>query len=99
VRNIGLKRLGDAEIANTGQSVIRHINKSAAKGIRRLQSVKNFNALDNDSKIAHNFSRAALGLIHHQTTTVVTKKLSENASNQTEPVAMAVYLDRIKETL
>lgn len=63
IAKVGLKRLSDAEIVNTGQSIVDRVRRMARKGARRLLSVANFDALPNEAKIKHNAYASLLGAV------------------------------------
>lgn len=63
VRDIGIKRLADAEIVRSGQAYISRIRRHARRGMRVLVSVQNFEALPNDLKIRHNATASMLGAV------------------------------------
>lgn len=64
VRTVGLKRLTDGEIANSGGSILRSINRTTARGLIKLSSVKDFSSLTDHQKIRHNTTTSLLLVFH-----------------------------------
>jgi hypothetical protein len=63
VKNVGLKRLADTEIVQSGQSYISRIRRTARRGMRVLVSVQDFASLPNDLKVRHNATVSMLGAV------------------------------------
>lgn len=63
LHNFGLVRLSDTEIVQTGASTVTKIRRTARRGARRIVAVKDFDAMPNDSKLAHNSYASMLGAI------------------------------------
>ncbi len=63
VRGVGLKRLADTEIVQSGQAYITKIRRHARRGMRVLVSVQDFGALPNDLKVRHNATVSMLGAV------------------------------------
>lgn len=64
VRGVGLKRLTDSEIAESGTHVLRHINRSAKRGGQTLGCVNNYAGLTPSQQIRWNASMSLLGVFY-----------------------------------
>lgn len=67
VKNVGLKRLTDSAVVLTSQSTMRHINRSAKRGVQRLSCVQNFDGLTKEEMVRHNTSMSLLGVFYEIT--------------------------------
>jgi len=67
VRNVGMKRLNDCDIVRTSQSSIKHINRTARRGVTRLACVSNYAGLSREEMIRHNTAMSLLGMFHEIT--------------------------------
>lgn len=63
VRNVGLKRLDDSGIVSTGQLTLAKIRRQARMGMVQLACVRNFDAMPNEAKVAHNTHMSMLGAL------------------------------------
>jgi hypothetical protein len=66
-RNLGIKRATDIELTNSGLRLFTHIRRAAKRGIDRVTSVSDFNALPDAEKIRHNATVSALALVQAMT--------------------------------
>lgn len=67
VRSVGIKRLGDREIAMLGNSFAKRIHKVARRGMRTLACVHEFGGLDLEAQVAHNTGMSVLGTFNIMT--------------------------------
>ncbi len=63
VRDVGLMRLSDTEIVETGEGTLRHIRRAARRGAQNVLCVQDFNKLPNDKKIQHNTFVSMFGVM------------------------------------
>lgn len=63
IENVGLKRLNDSEIAQTGERVMSGINRAARRGFKRINCA-DYNAIDNEAKIKMNTHLSMLGALN-----------------------------------
>jgi hypothetical protein len=96
VRNVGLKRLTDAEIVNSGERSIEHHRRSSKRAGRRLTCVQHFDALPPEVQTRHNAQASYFGLVAHLSTTRQMKRLEEKVSNGVLPLQRT--LEAFKDT-
>ena len=64
---IGIRRLTDVELTHDGLRLFTRIRRAAKRGVDRVTSVTDFNALPDEEKIRHNATLSALFVINHMT--------------------------------
>lgn len=89
IMNEGLKRLNDVETINTGEGVLGKIRRASKKGIRTVSCIADYNSLPNESKIKHNATLSALGVLNAITRPNKMKQLEAKVeiAQKTLPVA------------
>jgi hypothetical protein len=80
VKDVGYKRLNDAEIVECSFSKFRQIRRMARKQATRLAAVE-WNNLSDADRLAHNIHISALGAIAHAATPSNMTKLGQACSN------------------
>lgn len=65
IRNVGVKRLTDRELAGVGEATRLHISRSARLAMRKMTMVQDFKSLNNAEKVRHNTALAMLGAVAH----------------------------------
>ena len=65
VPNIGIRRLTDVEITTGGLQIFQRLRRAAKRGIDRITSVTDFDALPDAEKIRHNATISALAIVRH----------------------------------
>ena len=96
IAKVGLKRLSDAEIVNTGQYAIDRVRRAARKGTRRLLSVKDFDALPNDLKVKHNAYASLLGAVAQISQSSKVTQLESHVQNARAALPLAKTLEVFK---
>jgi hypothetical protein len=81
IRNEGIRRMTDAEIAHSGAAEIRGVHRRATIGVKRVAAVRDFDALPNDAKIKHNVSAAHLGVLVHVSNSRQTSRLLDRVAS------------------
>jgi hypothetical protein len=66
---VGLRRLTDSEIATSGSSFLRHINRTSRRAVQTLGCVQDFPRLKPDEQIKHNMAMSLFGVFHEITKT------------------------------
>lgn len=92
VRKVGLKRLSDQEIVDTGEAVTKHIRKTARRGARRI-ACANYQALANDAKVRHNAQISLLGAIVALSKPSSIKRLEKSVAKEHEQLPVAKTLE------
>ena len=64
IKGEGLKRLGDEDISRLGYAIIRRVRKAAARGMKTLACVANFDKLSTDGQVAHNATMTMMSAFH-----------------------------------
>lgn len=77
VRGVGIKRLNDTEIVAAGSETLPRIRRAARRGIKRLTSVQDFNALKPDDQTKHNALVSVLGVMAHAAKPKSLEKIEE----------------------
>jgi len=95
VQNIGIKRLDDSQIANTGKTAISHISRSCYRAAKRL-TCANFDALSNDDRITHNASLSMLGAIRQASNAAAVKRVESAAREQNDQLTVGRVLELFK---
>lgn len=62
-RNVGIRRLTDIEITNSGLRTFSGLRRMAKRGMNRITSVSDFDALPDAEKVRHNANLSALALV------------------------------------
>lgn len=97
VTKIGLKRLSDAEIVETGQDVVSRIHNMTVKGARRLAAVKSYDALPKDKQNQFNTYTSLIGVLGHFTRAKQVNKVSEAAQKSSGQLPLAKMLEAFKD--
>lgn len=61
----GMKRLADEEIVAVGAQAIASMRRAAKRGVVKLSSVRDFDAMPAEKRIQHNATMSVLGVIAH----------------------------------
>jgi len=64
-RNVGVRRATDVELTTSGIHVFARLRRAAKRGIERVTSVSDFDALPDAEKIRHNATVSALAVMRH----------------------------------
>jgi hypothetical protein len=76
IRGVGLKRLDDAEIVGTGESVNDHIRRTARRAARQIACVRDFEAMPPEKRTQHNTWLSLFGAIASVTRAPCVKRLA-----------------------
>ena len=93
----GLRRLTDAEVANSGLKHLRRVRNAARRGGRHMGAIQDFNALANEDKIKHTSALAALGAMEHMAREKPLKLIEQHIMNTGLPPTVAGTLDYFKK--
>lgn len=93
ILKIGLKAMNDQEIVEKSVSSIRRIRKAAKKNFEELGLVKDYNSLNNESKIRHNAHASLFGAIHHVSKATSVKRLEGKVQIAHEKLSIERTLD------
>lgn len=85
VRGIGLQRLDDKQIVNSADNEIAKIQRTAARGVKKLACVDYAN-LAVDDKSNFNAKAAALGTLLQHSQPSAVKQLERHYANEQQPV-------------
>lgn len=96
VSKVGLKRLTDTEIVNTGQATVDKVRRAARKGAKRLLSVRDFEALPNAMKIKHNAYASLLGAVASIAQENKVHQLEKHVENAKAALPLAKTLEVFK---
>lgn len=81
VWGVGLKRLGDGELAGVGEVARQKIRRTAKRAIKKMLLVQDFDSLSNEEKVRHNASLSMLGAVAHIASTGQAKTLERRVSS------------------
>lgn len=95
VRNVGVKRLTDAEIVGVGPEIIGRVRRAARRASAKLASVQNFEGLPPAAQTTHNMALSVLGVLAHITKPGTVRKLEARI----EQGRQALPLQRTLEAL
>lgn len=99
VRDVGLRRMTDSEVARSGARGMRLVHSAARREAKKLTAVEKFDALPNEDKVAHNAAMSVLGAVAHFTAPKQVQ-LIEAATGQTQRrLPIADSLDTLRRTL
>jgi len=96
VRNVGLRRMLDGEIAQLGRPAIRSIRRKVRRTARKIACLSDFDALTNDEKLRHNTDLSVLGVLGHCTEPRRVKKLAHKLLDSSHALPTAAALDVLK---
>lgn len=91
VRGVGLKRLSDAEIVQSGARSVRRVRSAARRGSRLLTSVGDFDSLPASDKLRHNATLSVLGAIEAISSAGSVKKVEQRVT-AASPLPIAATL-------
>jgi len=97
VIGIGLKCLGDSDIAGLAGPAIRHYGKSARRVAREIVCVQNFNGLSEEKKVQHNTGLTLLGLVDHCVKPKNVKQVQMKVQEAKVTLSMNKTLDCFRE--
>ena len=96
VRNVGLRRMLDGEIAQLGRPAIRSIRRKARRTVRKIACISDFDALKNEEKDSHNIGLCVLGVVAHCLEPRRVKKLGHKLLDSSHGLPTAAALDVLK---
>ena len=96
VIGVGRKRLNDEEIVGTAGDTIARVKSISKKGIRKITSVKNFDALPNDAKIQHNAALSILGVFQEISKPSKVRAVENKVKQSQNKLSLATTLDAFK---
>jgi len=93
IRNVGVKRLKDAEIAFSGEYAIKKARRAIQKGSKKLICVKDFDSMPQDAQLKHNFSLSVLGALEMITKPQSIKKIEHKIAEEGVKIAAGKTLE------
>lgn len=96
VFKVGLKRLSDTEVVDTGQQVVDKVRRTTRRGVKRLTSVTDFSAMPNESKIKHNAYVSMLGALCDVSTTRRLHQVEKEVATANAAISMVKTLEIFK---
>lgn len=96
VRGVGYQRLSDNEIVKTSESSRDLIRRHAAKSVRRLSCVVDFDGLPNDLKIKHNAGMSMFGAIANMLKPSSVRALENEVAKAQASLPLAKTLEAFK---
>ncbi len=96
VRDVGLMRLSDAEIVETGEGTLRHIRRTARRGAQTVLCVQNFNNLPNEKKIQHNTFVSMFGVMAEITKPAKIKAIEKSVASSQAALPVAKTLEEFR---
>lgn len=98
VRNVGVKRLSDADIvATTAEGFPRKLRKVARRGIRRIASVQNFTNLNLNDQNRHNSTMSVLSVVDHIMHSSRLKRLEAKVAEAKAAISLNKTLELFSE--
>lgn len=99
VRNVGLRRMTDAEVARSGARGMRLVHSAARREARKMTAVASFDALANEDKVAHNAAISVLGAVAHFTAPKQVQLIEAATGQAQRRLPIADSLDALRRTL
>jgi hypothetical protein len=81
IRDVGLKRLNDAEIVSTGEDARGRIRRIARRSVARVLRVNNYAELSQEDKVRHNAYASLFGAIEQMASPKSIAKLEQYAKD------------------
>ena len=97
IRSVGLQRLSDSEVARLWPSVVRHVRRSAKRGMRRHACVKSRDALTPEEKTSFDIGSGILGLLYHETQPRRVKRLEDATQQRATALPTSEMLELLKK--
>jgi hypothetical protein len=82
VRSVGMKRLNDTDIVSASDADVSSIRRKAKKAVRKLTSVKDYNAMPGPSRLAHTARVSVLAAMVDMSTDRSIEKIEKAAVGQ-----------------
>lgn len=92
VAGVGIKRMADSELANSGRHFMSRIRGISKRGAQTLAAVGDFDSLPNESKIAHNAALSLLGAIAQASKEKAIQKVESAVESANEKLSFAKTL-------
>ncbi len=96
VRSVGLKRLGDTEIVDTGQGQLDSIRRRSRRAFKTLTCVASFDDLPAESKVRHNTFASMFNVLANITKPGQVKKLEKDIAEARQQLPLARTLESFK---
>ena len=93
IANVGIKRLHDSEIAQSGESVRKAIRRKAKAGIKTLSCVRDFDGLSKEDKLQHNTNMSMIGALYQFSSTNTVKKISNVVETTSSAIPVVKTLE------
>jgi hypothetical protein len=97
IRGVGLKRLNDAEIVDTGQSQIDAVRRRARRAFTILTCVSDFDALPAESKVKHNTYASMFSVLSNVTKPGQIKKVEQHVERTQAELPLARVLEALSK--
>lgn len=96
VRNEGYRLLPDEKIAGVGMNAVKRIRRTASRAARKLSCVRDFDAMSNEAKVAHNTGLSVLGAIAHSAGHTAVKRVSRIVEQAATQLPIAKTLEAFR---
>jgi len=96
VRNVGLRRMDDSQLAAIGVDARKRINRASKRAISKITCVRNFEELSNSDKVQHNTSLSLLGMVTFCTTHHAARRLENKVRGSGNALPTALALEIMK---
>lgn len=96
IRMVGLKRLADIEIVDTGQGQLDSIRRRSRRAFKTLTCVANFDTLPAESKVRHNTFASMFNVLSNITKPGQVKKLEADIAKAQQQLPLAKTLESFK---
>jgi hypothetical protein len=97
VSKVGVKRLSDPEIVDTGKDAVDRIHRITNKSARNMTAIRDFDALPTESKVRHNTYLSALALLGHISKEKQLKRLQEKVNKEQVALPLAKTLEAFRD--
>lgn len=97
VPKVGIQRLNDSQIVDTGDDALKRIHRLSLRTGRKMTAIQNFEALPAAKKLQHNTQVSALAMLAHMTKDGQMKKLEAAVSKAQVALPLQKTLEAFKE--
>jgi hypothetical protein len=96
VRGVGLKRLGNTEIVNSGRGDLDRVRRTMRRAAKKMTAV-DYDALPNSERIMHNAYLSTFSALAHATKGSSVKKVASQVEQSKEQLPLAATLEAFKK--
>lgn len=96
VSKVGIKRLNDTEIVDTGHDAVTRIHRLSTRSARKV-ALAEYSTLSPESKVKFNTHVSILGVMAHMTRSKQVAKLTESVTKAQASLPLAKTLEAFKQ--